>query len=116
MKNNVEKGSKKNTLRKNPEGVLFFLTHRGSCMRCLLGFDRYDGNVRPVVMLFAKLNCSVNKRKNRMIFANAYVTSGMVFSPPLANDDVARFGKLSAVNFNSQSCSFRVATLIGKNR
>ena len=67
----------------------------------LLSFRWYNGNVRAIVSFLLEDNLAVNKREKCMVFAHAYVLSGIVLGAALANDDVAGDAVLTSEDLNA---------------
>ena len=56
---------------------------------------------------------AVDQRKECVVLADADIVARVVHSTALADEDVARFGNLTAEEFYPQSLTFRFATVLG---
>ncbi len=79
-----------------------------------LRFDCFslDGNKRAIVFFLGENHGSGYEGEEGVVFADAYVFSGMVTSSALADDDVPGDGFLASENFNTQSFAFRFASVL----
>ena len=66
-----------------------------------------------VVAFLAERHHAVDQRKERVILADADIVARVVHRTALADEDVARFGNLTAEEFYSKSLTFRFATVLG---
>lgn len=66
-----------------------------------------------VVTFLAERHYAVDQRKERVVLADADIVARVVHRTALADEDVARFGNLTAEEFYSQSLTFRFATVLG---
>ena len=48
-----------------------------------------------------------------MVFANAYVFTRIVYGAALANQNIARFGNLTAEKFHAETLAFGFPTVLG---
>ena len=64
------------------------------------------------VAAFGELHRAVNEGIESVVFAHAYVQTGVVYSTALALEDVACFGILSAEDFHAQTFAFRFADVL----
>ena len=73
--------------------------------------DRDNGDKGTVVPAFTEFHPAVDQRKEGMILSHADIQSGIVAGAPLTNDNIACFGKLSAVYLNSKPFAVRFAAV-----
>ena len=64
------------------------------------------------ILAFSEHNHTVNKRKESVIFAHAYILTGMVNCATLTFDDVACLSKLATKNLHAESFAFRFAAVL----
>ena len=78
------------------------------------GFGRRDdGHVALVSAATAELHHAIREGVKGVVLADADVIAGVVLGAALANEDVARDGDLTAVDFDAQSFAFRFAAVLG---
>jgi hypothetical protein len=63
--------------------------------------QRFDRNIRPVILFFPENHFTVDQSKQGMIPAYADIQSRMMLSSSLANDNIASLADFSAENFNA---------------
>ncbi len=68
---------------------------------------RLNGYVRAVVPSLAKYHYAIDKCKQRMILADTYIFSRMVYGSALTHENVAGLCSLTAEYFYAQSFTFR---------
>ena len=66
-----------------------------------------------VVTFLAERHYAVDQRKERVVLAAADIVARVVHRTALADEDVARFGNLTAEELYSQTLTFRFATVLG---
>ena len=59
-------------------------------------------------------NNAVNKSKQRIVFADAYVRAGMNFRASLANENVPCEYRLTVASFHAKSFRLAVSTVVGR--
>ena len=79
-------------------------------MRFLL--QRQNGDIGFPLCLFLEGDRSVNQCENRMVFSQTNIVSRFVKRTALADDDIAGFGELAAVNLYTQSFAFGFTTVL----
>jgi len=72
-----------------------------------------NAHVRTVVFLLAEFHHAVRQSKQRMVFSDSNIGTGVVLRPTLANNDVACDASLTSENFNAQSLRVRFPTVFG---
>ena len=76
----------------------------GSCTR-IFSVGRFgdgkDGHVRTVAPFLFEFHDTVDKGKKRVVFSYPDVQTRVVDCTALAENDVARFGKLTTIYFNT---------------
>lgn len=56
-----------------------------------------------------KFHCAIDERKERVIITALHILSGMKFSSPLADNDIAYCHTLTATDFNAEAFGNRIA-------
>ncbi len=75
-------------------------------LRNVLSFQLFfwsNGDERLVGLGLAESHNAVGEREERVVFAHAYVFSGIVYGATLTNDNVASENALSTVYFDAES-------------
>ena len=81
----------------------FFLV---TCLNCIYT------NRGFIPFTFFKFNYTIRQCKQCKVSSHSDILTRMIFGTTLANDDVARDGRLAAKNFYSQAFALRVASVL----
>jgi len=84
----------------------------GEWQRDLLG-RRLHTHVHATTGLALERYFALGRRKNRVIFADADVQTGMVLGAALADDDVAGSHGLTTILFDAEPASGGIASIAG---
>lgn len=74
---------------------------------------RDDAHVGTVVFLFAEFHYAVSQSKQRVVFSDSHIGTGVVLRTALTNNDVASDASLTSENFNAQSFRVRFPSVFG---
>ena len=61
-------------------------------------------------------NDAVNKREERIVFADTYVRAGMNFRASLANENVTRENRLTVAALRAKAFCLAVSSVVGRTR
>ena len=75
--------------------------------------QRSHRDVRSVLFLFLEGNHSVYQSVQRVVLAHANVLARIVHGTSLANQNIARFGNLTAEKFHAETLAFGFPTVLG---
>lgn len=71
-----------------------------------------DRNKGPVLPSFAEFNNAVGQSKERIIFSDTNIFTGMIYSAALTDNDVAGYRRLAAKDLYAQTLAVRVASVL----
>ncbi len=71
-----------------------------------------DGNLLSVFAHSFKLNGAVDKRKERIVFAQTYVVAGLEFGAALSYEDIARKHILTVGTLNAEHFGVAVSAVV----
>ena len=70
---------------------------------------RYE---RALVAAFLELHRAINQGKQRVVFADTYVSTGVVLGAALTHDDVAGDERLTTEDFNAEALAMRFTAVV----
>gem|GEM_PF-2717632 len=100
---------------KGRESQIWFnsgLTYENSCRCVQSSFAHWDdGYKRTVIGFFTEFHDSVRQCEQCVVFAHAYIFTGVMLRATLTHDDISRDATLATKNFDAEPFRFRLASV-----
>jgi len=79
----------------------------------ILRLQGINGYIGAVLLSFGKDDTAVHQCKEGVVFADAYIATGMMTGTSLADEDVATGGELTPKDLHAKSFAFGFAAVLG---